>query len=1020
MRILEKVVILFIMVIVSVIYAGQLGPWSHFKAIDFNMTINYGDTLTINSGTEVRFSPSGSLTINGVIKSNGTSSDPVIFGALSATDPTWDGVNISNTDPLQVSTFNSTIFTKMYSTNGNGPININESSVDFINCRFFDNHADFNGGAVYVVAGNVNFTACVFRDNNAENGGGLYIYNNPSASQSSINLNYCSFVANRASNGGGLYVEDYDGAMYDMLLNIQNTGFNYNKATSLGGFGGGLFINVLSHLDLKFKLCKIQFNDAFVSGGGIYAKFNEMYGQPVLSQEFSNLLITKNSAMDGGGFYLNTGLTINPVNINIINTTIADNYILPGKTSKEYGGGGIHIVSNDNYPFIKNSIIWNNGNEYYLDQYLISDDTFPSPGAIFSYCNINDYVEGQGNISSNPRFVRPPLLFTGDNTLTFAADRYDYHLSLNSPCIDAGDPATPIDPMATPELNYPPVNMGAYGNTKQAAVPLSSLTPIVAGTVTDLNIPDGGVVVLDFEGKAQAFDYDLINLGEGSQLHFNAVNLATINIKELRTPIQPAGKYFNDERIVIQKINDGIDVTNKTLNISNIAQLHGVELSDIHLTVFDPLGGTPTVNIANSKIYNSDSELLSSGISVTDAATIDIINTNVDNFKTGIEVTGGTKESKASGRITNNTVTFDADASKAGQQVGVKVQNANGMDIEDNDIENGDIGIQMSNSTGGRITNNTVTFDADASKNGKLLGKIAIDINSGTDTVVEDNEIWIADSLSSVVSGINVESSSAQIFYNKINFVKSGILVRNGIVFNDVQSGTYAYNNTIFNATNGVNNTPGSYSVDFINNIIWNDGTRSAGVNNPDSLNFYNNDIEDLSGISGVDNISSDPLCIDPLTNDLVIGTSSPCMNTGMIISGFHIADSTYYGIAPEIGYMEYYEISLSAPENPTVSVTDSTFSFGWSVVSGATSYTIYSSDDPYAVFDSVATVVTTSWETSIATPKKFFFVIANDASKNVTISDEPFSYEEAINDKKNKVIKKSIPKKIKRTSSSR
>ncbi|MDA3838684.1 MAG: right-handed parallel beta-helix repeat-containing protein [Candidatus Delongbacteria bacterium] len=1015
---LQRAILFIILISTSVIFAGQIGPWSHFKAITSDYTVNLGDTLTISAGTEVRFSSNVKMNIYGVVKSNGTSIDPIIFGALSATDPTWGGIIISNADPLQVSTFNSTIFTKMYSL-GDGPISISESSVDFINCRFLDNHATYNGGAVYVVAGNVNFTTCIFKNNNAENGGGLYIYNNPSVAPSIISMNYCSFLSNKAANGGGLYIEDYDGAMSDMSVSIQNTKFNYNKANDMGGFGGALFINILSHLDLKLKYCKIQYNDAFTSGGGIYAKFNEMFGLPVKHQEFANLLITHNSAMDGSGVYFNTGFTQNPTNIDFINTTIADNYILPGKTSKEYGGGGIHIVSNDNYPVIKNSIIWNNGNESYLDQFLISDNTFPNPSNIFSYCNINEYVEGQGNLSANPRFVRPPL-FTGDITLLIA-DRYDYHLSLNSPCIDAGDPTTLIDPMATPEVIYPPVNMGTYGNTKQAAVPLASIIPTPAGTVSDLNIPDGGVVVLDFEGKASAFDFDVIALGAGSQLHFNGANLATINIKQLITPIQPAGKYFNDERIVIQKINDGLDLTTKTLNISQTAQLHGVELSDIQLTVFDPTGGSPTLNINNSKIYNSDAELLASGISAMDAASVDIINTTIDNFNTGIEIVSNNKNTKASGRITNNIITFDASASsKFGQQVGIQVQNTNGMLIDNNDIENGDIGIQISSSSSGRITNNTITFVASASSKDKLLGKIAINVLGGTDTVVEDNDIWITDTISAVVSGINIESSSAQIYYNKINFADAGAMIRNGIVFNNVMDLTYAYNNTIYNPTNGINNTSGFYGVDFVNNIIWNDGTSSAGVNNPDSLHFYNNNIEDLTGIVGVDNVSSDPMCIDPSTNDLVIDpTTSPCINTGLAVNGFHILDTNYFGTAPEIGAVEYYEIELSAPGNPIVSVTDTTFTFGWGSVTGASSYTVYSSNVPYAVFDSVATVVTTSWETPIATSKRFFYVIANDASKNVIVSNEPIHYEDISKNKKNTIIKKRILKKIRRTTNS-
>ncbi|NOR45634.1 MAG: hypothetical protein GQ534_08630, partial [Candidatus Delongbacteria bacterium] len=440
--------------------------------------------------------------------------------------------------------------------------------------------------------------------------------------------------------------------------------------------------------------------------------------------------------------------------------------------------------------------------------------------------------------------------------------------------------------------------------------------------------------------------------------------------------------------------------------------------SDIQLTIEpDPqIGNNPSVDIFNTKIYTSGS--LKDGIYIKNAGALDIENVTIDNFRNGIVIDLLTiPAGKSSRRITNNTVTFDVGTTnKLGQQIGIQVQNTNDIEIENNNIENGDIGIEMSSSSG-RITNNTVTFDVGTTNKDKLLGKIAINVISGTDVEITDNDIWIADSTSALISAINVENSSAQIYYNKINFYNHNSLVRNGIVFNDVLDSTYAYNNTIFNARKGVNNTPGFYSVDFINNIIWNDGTYSSNVDNPDSINFYNNNIEDMTGITGTGNISSDPLCIDPSTNDLVISTSSPCKNTGLAVSGFHILDTNYFGDAPEIGAVEYYEISLTAPGDATISMTDSTFTLGWSAVSGATSYDVYSSNDPYGTFTLEVNVVTTSWtDTDITSMKKFYYVIASESSKNAGYVREHDSLSKIVEDKKYKVIKKRIPKKIRRT----
>ena len=402
---------------------------------------------------------------------------------------------------------------------------------------------------------------------------------------------------------------------------------------------------------------------------------------------------------------------------------------------------------------------------------------------------------------------------------------------------------------------------------------------------------------------------------------------------------------------------------------------------------------------------------------------MNITNTTVDNFANGIVVDSldipiGKGSSR---RITNNTVTFDVSATqKSGQQVGVEVSNSDSIEVNSNDIENGDVGIQMSNSSG-RITNNTITFDVSATQKDKLLGKIAINVISDTGVEITDNDIWITDTTSSLISGINVENSSAQISYNTINFSDAGISARNGIVFNDVLDNTYAYNNTIYNARNGVNNTPGFYGIDLVNNIIWNNTTYSSGVTNPDSINFYNNDIEDMTGITGIDNISSNPMCIDPSTNDLAISTSSPCINAGLAISGFHVLDTNYFGEAPEIGAVEYYEITLTAPGDVTAEVSGTTFILGWSTVSGALSYSVYSSDDPYGTFLLEETVdsSTMSWSASVSTVKQFYYVIANDESKNVGYVREPIPYDQIKEKEGYKVIRKNIIKKIKKRTES-
>ena len=62
-----------------------------------------------------------------------------------------------------------------------------------------------------------------------------------------------------------------------------------------------------------------------------------------------------------------------------------------------------------------------------------------------------------------------------------------------------------------------------------------------------------------------------------------------------------------------------------------------------------------------------------------------------------------------------------------------------------------------------------------------------------------------------------------------------------------------------------------------------------------------------------------------------------------------------------------------------TITVVDEIINISWSAVTGATSYKIYSSDEPYDNFteDTSGTFVGESWSTSILSEKKFYYVKA-------------------------------------------
>lgn len=111
-----------------------------------------------------------------------------------------------------------------------------------------------------------------------------------------------------------------------------------------------------------------------------------------------------------------------------MNATIANN------TATQ--GGGLYynlysLLENE----VTNSIIWNNGpDEVY--------SPFETP--IISYSNIMGGIEGVGNINENPQFVDPTTNNYRLQWINFPSESGE-----KSPCIDAGNPSSNLDPDGT-------------------------------------------------------------------------------------------------------------------------------------------------------------------------------------------------------------------------------------------------------------------------------------------------------------------------------------------------------------------------------------------------------------------------------------------------------------------------------------------------------------------------------------------------------------------------------------------
>jgi hypothetical protein len=218
----------------------------------------------------------------------------------------------------------------------------------------------------------------------------------------------------------------------------------------------------------------------------------------------------------------------------------------------------------------------------------------------------------------------------------------------------------------------------------------------------------------------------------------------------------------------------------------------------------------------------------------------------------------------------------------------------------------------------------------------------------------------------------------------------------------------------------GINNLG---SMNIYNSIIYGTYAPSCeeGIYNLGSINIYNTNVfgYDSNFCScgpyiGVivttnangdpcdtySNISMDPRFVNAPSGDYNLQSDSPCIDAGIntitgytfpatdLLGNYRIWDGD--GNNSELVDMGAYEYNapqvMLAPQNITGNMSGTDFVLSWNVVSGASSYSVYSSSDPYAAFPSGWTlagsgIAELSW-TDMNAPavKKFYVVVAVNA----------------------------------------
>ncbi len=340
---------------------------------------------------------------------------------------------------------------------GGGICAMNDANVTVTYNKIRENHAGKSGGGGIMIYNSFsvisyneiigNTTDTAYLDQyDLGMGGGILSSNSQMDGSNTITHNTIS--DNIACTGGGIcsYVLSYDIISDNEISNNMAIGDNNNPNTVNRMRGGGISLYHTFHGIVNNN--DIADNFAGACGGGIHVWLNhaqneahidcnvitgnisDQIGGGICAEEWlangyiTGNLIAENAAINGAG------ISFSGSNGTVTGNTIANN-------SASNNGGSLHGYSTSGATMVEvsNTICWGNGTEIWNQ----SNTLF-----IVSHSDIEGGFTGADNIDADPLFADPGNC---DFHLTWA--NFPVPDYTKSPCIDAGDPTSQLDPDGT-------------------------------------------------------------------------------------------------------------------------------------------------------------------------------------------------------------------------------------------------------------------------------------------------------------------------------------------------------------------------------------------------------------------------------------------------------------------------------------------------------------------------------------------------------------------------------------------